>query len=322
MITKTNYVTSIDAKRIFVRQWLDLDSQHKPKAVVHIAHGIAEHSGRYSYAAERLVKSGYIVVAHDHRGHGATASDPKELGHYADRYGWQLVISDTHAVNQHIHEQYPDLPIIALGHSIGCFIMQKFMADHPGATAGCILSAPTFTSPIFARAATLLTTMEKLRLGRRRESRLIQQLIFGQYNKAFRPNRTPYDWLSRNPQVADSYMLDQKCGFTGSTQLWQDLLQGISELYTPETLSRMPKIPHYIFAGAEDPVSDSASGVRKLVRKLRGAGITDLTTKIYPEGRHEMLNEVNQGEVMKDLITWLDSHHTQANHEIHSHVAA
>lgn len=306
MLMNTYHVTAIDGKRIFVRCWVpDRDDRKSLNGVIHILHGVAEHSARYQQTAQKLCADGYAVVAHDHRGHGQTASTPDELGQFDDRYGWQLVISDTHAINKDIRERFPALPIIGLGHSMGCFALQTYAANHPQQLDAMALSAPTFTHPLIARAATLLATIEKFGLGRRKQSRLLQQLIFSGYNRRFKPNRTPFDWLSRNPQVVDSYMADEKCGFTGSTQLWQDLTEGVAALYADDRLALLPKdIPYYLFAGGDDPMSSSASGVRRLIEKLHRSGIKDVTVHIYPEGRHEMLNEVNHEEVTRDLLRW------------------
>jgi alpha-beta hydrolase superfamily lysophospholipase len=306
MIMTTHHVTAIDGKPIFARSWrADNEKQQPPRGVVHILHGVAEHSGRYHLTAEKFCDAGFIVVAHDHRGHGQTASTPEQLGQFAERYGWQLVISDTHAVNKDIRERFPGLPIIGLGHSMGCFALQTYGANHPDHIDAIALSAPTFTPPLMARAATILATAEKIGFGRKTDSRLLQHLIFSGYNRRFKPNRTPFDWLSRNPQVVDTYLADEKCGFTGSTQLWQDLTEGVSVLYAENRVSLLPKsIPYYLFAGGDDPMSKSASGVRRLINRLKRSGIKDITVHIYPEGRHEMLNEVNHTEVANDLVRW------------------
>lgn len=308
MTMNTYQVTAIDGKRIFVRCWLpEGGSRNHLKGAIQILHGVAEHSARYQQTAEKLCAAGYVVVAHDHRGHGQTAASPDELGQFDDRYGWQLVISDTHAVNKDIRERFSNVPIIGLGHSMGCFVLQTYAANHPQQLDGIALSAPTFTHPLLARAASFLATVEKFGFGRKKQSRLLQQIIFSGYNRRFKPNRTPFDWLSRNPQVVDSYMADAKCGFTGSTQLWQDLTEGVAALYVENRLALMPKeIPYYLFAGGDDPMSNSASGVRRLIEKLHQLGIKDVAVHIYPEGRHEMLNEVNHTEVTQDLLRWCD----------------
>lgn len=311
MLMNSYHVTAIDGKRIFTRCWMPGSSESMntktAKAIVHIIHGVAEHSGRYQATAEKLCAAGYGVIAHDHRGHGQTATTPDALGQFDKRYGWQLLISDTHAVNKDIKERFPRIPVIGLGHSMGCFVLQTYAANHPQQLDGMALSAPTFTHPLIARAAMLLATIEKFGFGRTRQSKILQQLIFSGYNRRFKPNRTPFDWLSRNPQVVDSYMADPRCGFTGSTQLWQDLTEGVTALYADNRLALLPKhIPYYLFAGGDDPMSSSASGVRKLIEKLHRSGIKDITVHIYPEGRHEMLNEVNHVEVTNDLIRWSD----------------
>lgn len=308
-------IPAIDGKKIFIRLWQPPKHVNSPlpKGIVHIFHNIAEHSGRYHRTAQRLCDAGYVVVAHDYRGHGSTASNTKELGRFADRHGWQLIISDAHAVNKDVQERFPEVPVIGLGHCIGASILQTYATRHPQNINAIALSAPIFSHPIFARMATLLASLEKLRLGRHKESRLIQQIVFGGFNRQAKAKRTPFDWLSRNPQVADSYMADPHCGFIGSTQMWRDILTGMSELHTDEIFTFLPtQIPYYLFTGSDDPISGLNSSMKRLIALLRQTGVTDLSVHIYPEGRHEMLHEVNHQEVHRDLIRWLDRVHHDA----------
>jgi len=309
MIMKTQHIQAIDGKPIYVRCWVDSDAQAcgQLKGIIQVLHGIAEHSGRYHNLAKHLCQAGYVVVAHDHRGHGNTAQSLDELGRFDDYYGWRLVVSDTHAVNKDIRARFPNLPLIGIGHSMGGFILQTYAASYRDQIHAIALSAPTFTHPILARAGAVLAQIEKFRLGRRKASPIIQQLIFGNFNRPFSPARTQFDWLSRNPQAVDAYLSDEKCGFIGSTGLWQDLMEGVSDLYQPHTQAFLPThIPFYVCAGGDDPVSNSAAGVKKLIGKLEEAGVSNLTVNIYPEARHEIFNEINQREVFRDLIRWAD----------------
>ena len=155
--------------------------------------------------------------------------------------------------------------------------------------------------------AKLLARTERVRVGRRRPSPIIQSLTFGGYNKAFAPARTEFDWLSRDTDEVDTYIADTLCGFAVSTQTWLDMLNALGRIANPDNVARVPKdLPLYLFAGDQDPVGDNGKGMRKLHDAYRRAGLLDVRLELYPGGRHEMLNETNRQEVMADLIAWCD----------------
>jgi alpha-beta hydrolase superfamily lysophospholipase len=143
-----------------------------------------------------------------------------------------------------------------------------------------------------------------LRLGKRGKSRLIFQMWFGAYNKPFRPARTDFDWLSRDPKEVDAYIADPLCGFPFTTQLAIDVLDALPFLSSPASLASIRKdLPIYIFSGERDPVGANIQG---LIADLKSVGFNKFTTRIYPGARHETLNEINRDEVTRDLIAWLD----------------
>ena len=148
-----------------------------------------------------------------------------------------------------------------------------------------------------------------MRVGMRSSSPVLQTLSFGKFNDAFKPARTEFDWLSRDPAEVDKYIGDPHCGFACTTQTWCDFLAGLIAAHREENQMQIRKdLPIYIFAGAMDPVSNNNKTLKPLAARYRELGIGDVTEKYYPEGRHEMLNETNRGEVTADLIAWLDAH--------------
>ena len=290
-----------DGAEIFVHRWLPDD---EPRAIVQIAHGLAEHGGRYARVAEALTSAGYAVFADDHRGHGQTAA-AADLGFFAERDGWKKCIGDLWALNRRIAAEHPDKKIVLFGHSMGSFMSQRFIAEHGNALAGCVLSGSNGPPPSIAGVGRAIARIESWRLGPRGKSPLLAQMFFGAFNKKFAPNRTDYDWLSRDNAEVDKYVADPLCGFPFTTQLGIDLLDALGGLTKPETVAQIPKdLPIYIFSGARDPVGDNING---LIDAYRRGGLARLTVKIYPEGRHEMLNETNRGEVTADLLAWLDT---------------
>ncbi len=289
-----------DGVALFGRRWLP---EGRPRAVVQIAHGLAEHSARYARLAGALNAAGYAVYANDHRGHGPSSA-PGDLGHFADADGWTKTVGDLWSFNRVISAEQPGVPIVFLGHSMGSFLGQAFVAEHSDALAGVVYSGSNGAPPPIATAGRLLARAERLRQGRRGKSKLLNQMLFGDFNKTFRPARTDVDWLSRDTAEVDAYVADPLCGFPFTNQLAIDLLDGLAGLLAPERLGRIRKdMPIYVFSGEGDPVGANIKG---LIDTLKKAGFTRLTTRIYPDARHETLNETNRGEVMRDLIEWLD----------------
>jgi alpha-beta hydrolase superfamily lysophospholipase len=289
-----------DGAPLLVRRW---PPKGAPRAVVQIAHGLAEHSARYARLAAALNAAGYAAYAFDLRGHGPSAA-PADLGHFADADGWAKCVGDYQAFNRLIAAEQPGVPIVFLGHSLGSFIGRSFVAEHSEALAGAAYSGSNGKAPPIAALGRWIARAERLRLGPRGKSPLIFKMWFGDFNKPFEPARTAFDWLSRDTKEVDAYVADPLCGFPFSTQLAIDVLDALPGLLRLDRLARVRKdLPIYVFSGEKDPVGANIQG---LIGALKGAGFTRLTTRIYPGARHETLNETNRDEVTRDLIAWLD----------------
>lgn len=298
----TFWLTANDRSRLYVNQWMP---DGLPKAMVMLAHGMAEHSGRYARLAEALCGAGYGVYALDQRGHGRTA-DEGTLGLYAEKDGWNKVVGDLASLNQHIGQQLPGLPIILLGHSMGSYIAQGYLLHHSASLHGAILSGSNFQPVALYTAARLIARIERLRQGVRGRSALIEFLSFGSFNKAFKPTRTAFDWLSRDPDEVDKYINDPLCGFRCTNQLWIDLLGGLQQISKASNLAQIdPGLPILVIGGECDPVSEGKR-LKDLAHALREAGCQNVQLNLYPQARHEVFNETNRPEVTADVLTWLD----------------
>lgn len=279
------------------------------RGVVHVVHGMSEHGGRYKRLAESLTNEGYIVYAPDTRGHGLTAGDPKHLGHLADMDGWALVVSDVLELNHLIHKRHPGLPIALLGHSMGSFISQHYITLYGQTVQAVALSATDFSSGQLRRIARVLAYWEKSRRGVEHRSRLMNALSFGSFNKPFKPNRTDFDWLSRDDAEVDKYIKDPMCGFLCSAQTWEDMFIGLERIHSQHTRQRIPKeLPIYLLSGDKDPVGKFGRGPTRLHAAYQKAGIRDVTLKLYNCVRHEPFNEINRNEITADLVEWLHAH--------------
>ncbi|MDQ0652801.1 alpha/beta hydrolase [Pseudomonas cedrina] len=298
----TFWLTANDRSRLYVNQWMP---DGPAKAVLMLSHGMAEHSGRYGRLAAALCAAGYGLYALDQRGHGRTA-DEGTLGLYAEKDGWNKVVGDLASLNQHIGQQQPGLPIFLLGHSMGSYIAQAYLLHHSASLNGAILSGSNFQPVALYRAARVIARAERLRQGLRGRSALIEFLSFGSFNKAFKPNRTAFDWLSRDPAEVDRYINDPLCGFRCTNQLWVDLLGGLQQISKASNLAQIdPGLPILVMGGECDPVSEGKR-LNSLAHALREAGCQHLQLTVYPQARHEVFNETNRDQVTADVLMWLD----------------
>ena len=290
-----SYPSADGLHTIHAAQWVP---QGRPRGVVQIVHGVAEHIGRYDAAARFLCSHGFLVCGEDHLGHGRTASDGK-FGYFAPRGGWELVVRDIRRLRELVGEQHPGVPYFLLGHSMGSFLTRTYLIRWPGTGQE---PAPLVA---FGRGISgLLCTLR----GPGYVSRLVYSLSLGAYNRKFRPNRTTGDWLSRDSRMVDQSLKDPLCSFQPTVSMFRDMMTGLQFIARPANLSKMNlDTPIYFFSGDQDPVGSMGKGVRKVEAMFRAAGCRDVTVRLYPGGRHEMLNEVNRQEVLADLLSWLDA---------------
>jgi alpha-beta hydrolase superfamily lysophospholipase len=278
------------------------------KAAIQIAHGLAEHAARYDRLAQALTRAGYVVYAGDHRGHGQTAQKPEDYGYFGDRDGWRGLVDDQRLINDHIARERPSVPRVLYGHSFGSFITQFYLFTYGDTLSGAVLSGTNSGIAKRVRAMRVVAYGERLRVGPHGTSKLLWMLSFGDFNIRFRPTRTDFDWLSRDPAEVDKYVADPLSGFEVTTQGWIDIMGGLIAIENAADRQRVPKnLPIYIFSGEKDPVGRMGAGPRRLAAAYRRAGVSNVTCKLYPDARHEMINETNRDEVVADLIAWLDA---------------
>lgn len=290
---------------IYVHEW---KPEVTPTCVVVIAHGMGEYGGRYGQLADQLTAQNYAVYAPDHRGHGRTAGSKDQFGHFADDNGWNMVVEDLWVIIKLVRKEYPHLPIILLGHSMGSLLSRRYIQLYGDSIQGAILSGTSGDPGFMGNIGKLIAQWEMKRSGLTTHSALLTKLLFGGFNKKFRPNRTPYDWLSRDPKELDRYMNDEWVGMTFSTRFFYDLITGVNELNKPQQLLRTPKqLPILILSGEQDPVGGFTKGVIQTYNRFRQIDCEDVTLKIYKGARHELLNELNREEVFLDIIKWIQT---------------
>lgn len=292
---------------IFVYKWLP-DENIGVKGIVQIAHGMAETAARYEDFAKSLTNDGFIVYANDHRGHGKTAGKVDKLGDLGED-GFNSMVENMHGLNDRIKEENPNLPVFLFGHSMGSFLTQRYICLYGNGLKGTILSGSCGKQGILIDIARLVAKGEIKKIGRSGKSNKLDKLSFGSYNNSFKPNRTNFDWLSRDNKEVDKYIADPFCGTVFTAGFFYDFLGGLKNIADNMEVKNVPKdLPIYIFSGDKDPVGKNGKGVLKLVRTYKEHGIKDLNYKLYKDGRHEMLNETNREEVTFDVIKWLNAH--------------
>ena len=327
MVQSDAWFESSDGTKLYVRRWLPdpFSTTVRPDspsgaavpslAVVHIVHGMTENGGRYGRLAEKLCGAGIEVWAADQRGHGKTAdlsvNDPGKggiLGHCTDKDGFKRVTADIADINEEIRKTRPGIPLFLLGHSWGSFIAQNYIAGGE-IIDGCILSGTRGPDTFRIKTGHMLIALVAFISGRRRASSLIRFFTDGPYNRPFRPNRTSFDWLSRDEAEVDAFMNDPVNGQLCSAGFYCDLARGLSLIHQNETMARIRKdLPIYIFCGSADPVGDMGTSPTALVNAYHSLGIKDLEFVLYPGARHETLNETNREEVMNNLLSWIHRH--------------
>jgi alpha-beta hydrolase superfamily lysophospholipase len=297
-------LTAKDGVSILVHKW-EADSG-TPNAILQIAHGMGEHAARYADFAGFMAKNGFVVYANDHRGHGETARSETELGFFAADDGWNKVVEDAHELSLKIKEENPGLPLFLLGHSMGSFIARDLISKYSADYQGVVLSGTTGDPGAIAVVGTLIGKLLAALQGKTHKNKFLHDTAFGKFNAPFKPNRTEFDWLSRDEKVVDDYAADPKCGMIMSIGFILDLTGGISYINSNAAFEGTSvDLPVLLVSGEADPVSDGGKGVKEVYEKYILRGLKDLQMKLYPQCRHEILNELNKEEIYQDILNWM-----------------
>jgi alpha-beta hydrolase superfamily lysophospholipase len=256
---------------------------------------------------EFLAAHGYLAVANDHLGHGKSITNPEDQGFFANDNGWEYVVQDMEKLHDITAEEYPGIPYVMFGHSMGSFLTRTYIIKHPDKYDAVILSGTGHQAkPIVLAGYTLASAAVKLH-GSRGDGTKLNGVAFGAYNNGFKNPRTEYDWLSRVESEVDKYMADPLCGFVATVGLFRDMMGGIKFITNQKNINTMSKTqPVYFMSGACDPVGDNGKGVERAYKAFCDAGLYDVKMKLYPGGRHEMLNEENKYDVYNDILEWLE----------------
>ncbi|TPM38279.1 alpha/beta hydrolase [Mesorhizobium sp. B2-3-4] len=288
---------------LFVRQ-----ADSRPRAVIQINHGLAEHAARYARFADFLAMHGFHTYVHDHRGHGATKAPDAPLGRFARESGPAKVIADVDAVHDLIAREQPDLPVILFGHSMGASVALNYLLSHSGRIHAAAIWNGNFSQGLLGQVALGVLAWERMRLGSDVPSRLLPKLTFQAWGKAVPNHRTLFDWLSRDEAEVAKYIADPLCGWDASISMWRDVVAMALNGGKDAGFAGVRRdLPVAVVGGEKDPASDYGKGIGHLANRMRRMGFSNLVSKVYAGTRHESLNEVNRDTIMDDFVAWADN---------------
>ena len=292
-------------ERIFVRVIEPAEKEDR-RGVLQIAHGMAEHSMLYMDFADYMARAGFVVALNDHLGHGKSVSKGGSFGYFGEG-GAQNLVRDMHKLYGIVHAEHPDLPYFLMGHSMGSFLARSYAAQYGGD-----LTAAIFMGTCGPQNRAVLAAQRRLadymvaKLGAKAHHPLFARLSTERFNKAFSPNRTAGDWVTRDEAEVDRYLADPRCGFDLTVSGYRDIVYLQSEITSDAWLHRLPvSLPVLLISGDKDPLGDFGEGIRRLSSRLQQTG-HQVDTILYPEARHALITETNRDEVYRDLRTYLE----------------
>lgn len=297
------YYDSLGGGKIHACRWIP---EGEVKGIVQIVHGIAEYVERYDDFAAYLNSRGLLVVAEDHMGHGKSICEATPIGCFNG--GWHTAVKDTYRLLKNTMEEFPGVPFILFGHSMGSFMARTILARHPGCgISGAIICGTAWMPGAVIGAGKLLADMICKKNGEQNSSQLLQNMMFGGYNKKIEHPRTACDWLTRDNKIVDAYVEDPLCGFVPSAGLVRAMMEGLQYIQDGKNLDAMRKdLPIYFIAGGDDPVGGYGAGVRQAAEEFKKHGMERVDVKIYPLCRHEIHNEINRRDVFEDVANWIE----------------
>ena len=300
------YPSSDGLTQIHAIEWIP---ESEVRGILQIAHGMIEYIDRYDRFAQFMASQGFYVVGNDHLGHGKSVTDESQLGYIAKRNGNFRLLDDMKQLREQSQKKYPDIPFFILGHSMGSFLVREFIETCGAGIAGAILlGTGYYPTPRLNVGIGLTAILCKVK-GDHSRSSIICNMAQGTYNASFEPGRTRSDWLTRDERIVDEYVSNPLNQFSFTVNGYNTLFRSIRYSELHNNLDRIPKdLPVLIASGENDPVGNFGKGPKIIAESYRATGIRDVTLILYPDDRHEILNELDKDTVYKDLLHWLEKH--------------
>lgn len=305
MSLQDSYILMTDGTKLYLHRWIT--SKAVPTCVILITHGMGEHGGRYTQFAEQMNVSGIVVYAPDLRGHGLTAGTPERMGHVSNENGWELLVDDLHELTQYIRSIHPDLPVFMLGHSMGSLLARRFIQRFGDDIDGVILTATGGDPGTLGKLGLWIAHFEIKRLGPNKPSKLLKRLLFGNFNRHFHPRTTGLEWLNRDEREIQLYLKDQRIATSYSAAFFRDLIKGTLALHQSNNLNDTPsELPILLLSGEKDALGNFTKNVKQTYHRFKAMNCQDISMKLYPGARHEILHEFNRKEVFADIADWIN----------------
>lgn len=296
------YYPSSGAGTIYGCRW---EPEGKPVAVLQIVHGLGGHCMRYDHLAQYFAAKGFLVVAQDHMGHGRSTGP--QCPRACLEGGWGKAVADVHRLLKTTRLEYPELPYFLLGHSMGSFLIRSLLIQYPKCgISGAILCGTGWIHRGMLNSAIAGATMAGRINGFRKPSVRLTETLFGAFNRKVEHPRTTFDWLSRSSKIVDRYMEDSLCFHHVTPCLVREMMSGMKFNQEPKNLQQMKKdLPILLISGGDDPVGNYGEGVKKTVQAFTAAGMENVSMRLFPLCRHELLSEINRDEVYRFVEEWM-----------------
>lgn len=284
---------------------LFIPSNQNIRGVVQISHGMTDYIGRYKLLADALCAAGYVLAGNDHLGHGDSVATPDDYGFFASRDGYRYVIDDVKKMTDLLRAEFPNVPLVLLGHSMGSFVARLYAVKYADSIDGLIIHGTAGPNPILGAGKLVVKTIRAFK-GERHRSKFVCSLADGGYNKGFDPAEGPGAWLTRDPSMVADRIGNPKNDFIFTLAAYEDLFAMLGGCNDKKWFTDFPKqLRTLVVSGENDPVGDFGKGVRYVYDNLKANG-ANVELKLYPEARHELFNETNRDEVFADLIAWIE----------------
>ena len=291
--------------QLHVVMWIP---EGKVRAVLQISHGMVEYVDRYEEFAAYANQAGIVVVGNDHLGHGDTVRSEKEYGYFCKSHMSATVVADLHRVTIATKKRYPGVPYYIMGHSMGSFIARNYLCRYGSGIQGMIIMGTGNLSKSLLGTSKFVAAVNGFFCGDKSVGKTINKLAFGAYNKAIENPKTNVDWLTKDEDIVEKYILDEKCGFTFTVNGFKCMFELILRAQNEKNFASIPrKIPVFFISGEEDPVGGYGEGVIEAKNALVKAGLENVSMKLYPNDRHEIINETDKEVVYNDIYEWLES---------------
>ena len=291
--------------KIHAIEWIP---EGEVRGVLQIAHGMVEFIDRYDRFASFMASQGFYVVGNDHLGHGRSVTDESQLGFFAEKEGNFCVIGDMQRLRVHTQKKYPDVPYFLLGHSMGSFLARQFIEIYGEGLAGAIIMGTGYQPAATLDMGIAMTAVIAKVKGSHHRSGMVNNMALGSYNAKFEPGRTKSDWLTKDEAIVDAYEANPLNQFLFTVNGYNNLFRGMRYAQRQKNLNKIPKsLPVLVVSGEDDPVGSFGKGPRTVAEIYRKTGLADVTLKLFPDDRHEILNELDKEEVDKYLLAWMEA---------------